>query len=513
MPDPLKVECPHCNGTLKLKDRSADGKKVRCPKCQEVFKVQLPAIAELDELEDDFGALEDYQDEEPAPKVKAASQKPGKKKRKSGSAKIPWVIVGIVAAVILSLGGLVVVVSQFAGGDGSNKLDLTYLLPDANLVAHLKVQELLTNPLLAGVLSQPAAKQLLNAEGANKGFEFNELVSVTIGSKVDAPTSGMTDLMNPLGERGGPPRPAPANSHLVSVLRTSIAFQVDKLIGDKQKMLPQTHHGKTYHKKIEPAAGFGGRGADSFYFPEPTVMVMAMEADLKLIIDQGTTQARRPEFDIINPNATLLMAVVKDPAINSSGVSQPLPTSVPSQGMELAGKNLELAVSKTIRSGFAGIKFSDQIVFEIITSCADSTGASEMKAALDGVFAELKVQFEKSKVLVTLSGMDEVVPLVEKSLASIKVELTGTQVVMTATIPSEIKAVAESVSKKLAGMAGGSAGMPPPGASAGFDQTGTSGGLPAPGIGINATLTPPGVLPVGTIPPGALPAGSVPPAP
>lgn len=514
MPDLLKVECPHCLGSLKLKDRSADGKKVRCPKCQEVFKVQLPAedeLDELDELQDDFGGEEEYQDEEPAPKSKGAAKKSSKKKQKSSGAKIPWAIIGIGAAVLLLLGGAGFVVSRFSLSEGSNKLDLTYLLPDANMIAHVKVQELLTSPLLAGVLSQPAAKQMLAAPADKNGFGFNEMVSITIGSKIDTPSSRMLEIMAPMGAMRRP-SPTPANTHSVTVVRTSVPIPVDKMTANKPDITAQTHNGKTYHKRNGAlSTGFAGDAADSFYFPEPNILVLAMEADLKLVIDQGSKQARRREFDIINPNSTLLMAGFKDPASVSSAAPQPPTTTPPAAGMELAGKNLELAANKAVQSGFAGIKFSDRIDFEVISICADNARAGEMKTALEGLFAELKILYDKNKAYAALVDLNDVIPLADKSLASVKVEQSGSQVVLTATIPSDIKAVAESVSKKLAGMAGGSPGIPPPGVSANFGPPGTSGGLPP---GFDASQIPPGALPAGAIPPGALPAEkAAPPSP
>lgn len=501
MPDPLKVECPHCNGSLKLKDRSADGRKVRCPKCQEIFKVQLPAEDDLevvDDLLDDFGGEEDFPEEEPVPKAKSSGKK-SKKKKKSAGAQIPWAIIGIAAAVLLSLGGMIVVVAKFVGNPGANKIDMTYLLPDANMVMHLKVQEMLTSPLLSSAMAQPEAQKMLETQGNSLGFNFKDTVSVTTGSKVDQADSGMNKLMNPMGQM---PRPAavPLNPHTITVVRTAVPIQSEKFTSDKTKFAAQTHNGKTYHKKLgEHAAGFGLGQVDAFYFPEATVLVLAMEADIKQIIDQGTKQVRRREFDVVNPGMTLLMALATDRPNDPNSVIKSPATQPQLQA-------LEKAMNKSFRAGVAGIKMTDRLDFEIIVNCADSAGAGEMKTAVEAMFTDLKAQFEKTKTMLTLMDLNDVISLADKSLASIKVNQTGAQVVAVATIPSEIKAVGESLSKKLPGMGG--MGLPGAGAVPTYNgPPGTSGGLPA---GFDASQLPPGALPAGALPEQAPPASSTP---
>ena len=44
MPEALKIRCGNCGATLKLKDASAAGKTVRCPRCQKAFVVELPRV-------------------------------------------------------------------------------------------------------------------------------------------------------------------------------------------------------------------------------------------------------------------------------------------------------------------------------------------------------------------------------------------------------------------------------------------------------------------------------------
>ena len=94
----ISIHCPHCDGTLKLQNRNAVGKKVRCPKCQEPFVVEIP-----DEPEDEFAVADEFDsysqeapaedDEEYAPPPRQSSKKGSKKKKKSSDAQFPVMIV------------------------------------------------------------------------------------------------------------------------------------------------------------------------------------------------------------------------------------------------------------------------------------------------------------------------------------------------------------------------------------------------------------------------------------
>ena len=46
MPSPIEIQCPNCSKTLKLKNDSAVGKKVPCPKRKKPFVIELPQAEE-----------------------------------------------------------------------------------------------------------------------------------------------------------------------------------------------------------------------------------------------------------------------------------------------------------------------------------------------------------------------------------------------------------------------------------------------------------------------------------
>ena len=398
-----------------------------------------------------------------------------------------------------------VLVSQFMGGGGSsNKIDMKYLFADANMVMRANVKEFIDSPLLAGVLSQPPIQQMLN-DGGNRGFSFKDMVSITFGSKVAAPSDGMARTMTPMAQMNGM-APPQAATHTVVVIRTSTPIAVDKLGGGTAKLTPLTHNGQTYHKRDGVlASGIGLSAIDCFYIPEPQVIVMALEADMKQVIDQGAKEVRRPEFDIINPGMTLLMAVADDQPNN------PNPTLLSAADRpELQA--IERAVKKSLRGAAMGVKLTDRVDLDMLFKCADSAGAGELKTAMEGGVAELKKQYEKSKQMLQLMGMEEVIGLLDKSLASIKVDVSGSQVTTVAMLPSDVQAVGESLVKKLGGMGMGM-GSPVPPTTTGFGAPGTSGGLPGAAAGFDPSQLPPGTLPAGAGPPNPVPANAAPATP
>src|SRR5437660_6113080 len=116
MSDALSVQCPKCGAKLKLKNRSAAGKKISCPKCNKPFVVELPpdddefaALAAADEIaaegEDDDS--EEPSHRPPARTGKSSAKKTPKKRRAgTGNWKRPALLAGSVIGLLALLGGV-----------------------------------------------------------------------------------------------------------------------------------------------------------------------------------------------------------------------------------------------------------------------------------------------------------------------------------------------------------------------------------------------------------------------
>jgi predicted Zn finger-like uncharacterized protein len=93
---PLKTECPECQAKLNLSE-NLEGKKIRCPKCKEVFRV--PSSDDFEEA-----PVRKAKRKPSRPEDEDERQSPRERKAKQGS---PAVLIGVIAGVILLGGGAV----------------------------------------------------------------------------------------------------------------------------------------------------------------------------------------------------------------------------------------------------------------------------------------------------------------------------------------------------------------------------------------------------------------------
>lgn len=206
----IEIECPECSATLNLPDSSKLGKKIRCPKCKEVFVAEAPEGAE--DSDDDV-------DDEPATPKKgkpAASGKKGKKSAPSKSGSNAGLLIGvaIVGLIVVGGGGAYFMLSGKSApapapmpvaannspaapaapptsapaaesaappaaasppppaatpiSPTEKMAGLRWMPSDTELVIHVKVAELIKSPLLAGFLNNPLMNQ-----GAAPGDPMN----------------------------------------------------------------------------------------------------------------------------------------------------------------------------------------------------------------------------------------------------------------------------------------------------------------------------------------------------
>jgi Zn-finger nucleic acid-binding protein len=131
MPDePVSVVCPQCSVKLKLKDSSALGTRIKCPKCQTAFiaaATPSPAVAAAagsapagKKRPPADAPPEDEGDDEESAQPKKKKKKKKKKKQQSGAPM--GLIIGISAFVFLLVaGGVVAMVVMAKGGGGGSR--------------------------------------------------------------------------------------------------------------------------------------------------------------------------------------------------------------------------------------------------------------------------------------------------------------------------------------------------------------------------------------------------------
>lgn len=489
MADPLKVECPHCGGSLKLKDRSAEGKKVRCPKCEETFKVELPPedIDDLDDIDDfdDMDASDDayqddeYQDEAPRKKSKAgASKKTSKKKSKSsrGNSMLPLMIGAIALGGIAVVGLLVFVVMNFAGS--GNKINMAYLFPDSDIVVRVKLAEVLNAPLLAGVMNTPAVKAALNKGVGAGDVQITDIDSVTVGMS--------SKSMKQAKPFGGTPEGT------VVVVRSKKPFDMAKTAGILN-LKEATHNGKKYYM---PAFGKDGQ-----YAPDAYTLIVAGETDLKRVIEQGGSQIRRKEFDFVDANHQIVFAAVPQ---SPDGFNL-TPGTMPGTGPGAATfQQFQKSLNETGKGFSAGIDITDGISIAGKLNCKDDGGAGALKGQLDTILAEAKAMVANAVKNLPPGNADvqQMAQMGQQTIESISVSQEQSNLVVKMAVPNSLKTVIDkAVANPFFAMAMMGA----------LNAGGGMGGPPAGGFGGPGAM-PPGTQPSGTIQPGQLPPGFADPA-
>jgi predicted Zn finger-like uncharacterized protein len=444
---PISIQCPHCSGTLKVRDESAAGKKVRCPKCEEPFVVELP-------VEDDFTgdsfANADFGDtgeeeEEEAPVRRRSSREddaPKKKKgkKKKGGNSMAWVMPVAIGVVVLALvGGLGTVAVMFGGqllalgGDG-NKIDMTYLPPDAAGVAHVRLADVWNSPLGQQFANMPQVQQQMASLGTHE-IKPPDITGVTLSiPKID-------------GMQGDPEVIVVMRcKKRVDMSKSSPGTRVDKL----------THNGSTYYKMVSPGSEMCA------WQPSGTVVVLGSDAHVKRAIERGSKKTRRPEFDFIDPSPQVVLA-----ALNTGGGASTL------GGMPGIG-DFEQKFKQNVKGVCIGLTVRDGIDMKAALEC-NPGGASDIKTAVDKALQDGKQGLAQAKKspFAMFGPAKEMFDVAEQTMSTLQVAQNGDQVALTGSVPSSIKPLIE----KLAAQAGGPAGMQPPRGPQGMPGP----GMPMPG--------------------------------
>ena len=251
MTEPLSTVCDHCGACLKLKNPDLEGKKIKCPKCEEAFVVRVsspaanrkpakkkPAVDDddpgfMDVDPDDYDAAppddDDSDDGEERQSRRSRSLRTGKKKpkksRRSGNSG---------GAQAIKIGAIVLVLLVVLGGGGygltmlvkaSATSDVDWL--PADIQGYVKIQA--DDLWKAGVVQQfangEAGKKLVEEMTKNIGLGPQDVDSITVG---------FTQTGRPGSE--------------VTVMRSRVPFDKSKLMAAHAGTQETSHEGKIYMK-------------------------------------------------------------------------------------------------------------------------------------------------------------------------------------------------------------------------------------------------------------------------
>jgi zinc-ribbon domain len=491
----VSIECPGCSARLNLADASKLGKKIKCPKCAEVFVAKA-----ADDADDDFD------DEEEAPAKPAANRKrPAAGGKKSGVKKggapsgggsnVPLIAGGAVAVLLLIGAGL-----YFSGLLGGSKptpappvvnnpppvappaapppvvvpeitptekaLALRWMPNETETLLHVKVADLWQAPLLKGLLDTPQAAEAIKQMQEKAGISPTDIESITVGV---ADMQGM-QAMGMSAAMGMPVQVSPPKA--LTVVRTKKSLSLDDVLKTgSEHIQPAEYKGKKYFESKKNTDPSG-------WFADSQTLVVGMPTELKAAMDRGETVIPRKEFSMMQaaPQVILVFAP-KDPKAMSQGAELPPLPGIPPEMQEI------LKAVKDSSTGF-GLGLSIRGGFDLQTAFAftNPEGAKKVKENFDKVVVGGRAQFEqyKAKAQPLLAELGDLL------LNNLKVEEQNQIVKISTSIPDSEQAKLEQLPPLFAVMAmtggfgaGGPPGFGPPDGAPAM----TPGGLPFPSPG------------------------------
>ena len=455
-----------------VKNDNAVGKKVPCPKCKKPFVVEAPPEPE-DEF-DEFGDLDGFDsyeddefDEQPASPRRRASasagskrgKSKGKKKRKSsgdGGLKKPLLIgFGVIAALGLMVSVGVVGVKMLGGGGVNNKIDLTYLPPDAEFIVSLQVADAWNAPLVQLMLASPMAPPQLDQLTKEVGIKPEEIESVIFGA------TGVSDVAKGAGQQPAMGlTPNFDSMHGVVVVRTKISIDSNKLNTGDEQTQTKTHAGQEYY--LYPAPG-SVDSSISLFLPDSKTLVIGPEVDVKAAIDRGSKEKRREDLDFINNKHQLLIVVIPKDAGGLTSQNKDALAMLPDQL-----KTLTEALDGKIVATCIGATFTDGVELEWQSNFNQSAHAETASKEIGRLLDEgrQKLAEASSSLPPAAAGVFNVA---KSFLGKVKVSADGTTFAVNLNVSgSDIDTIKEQagplmMAGLLGGMGGGMPGAAVPG--------------------------------------------------
>ena len=285
-------------------------------------------------------------------------------------------------------------------GGGSNKLDMTYLPDNTEMVMHLKVADVWKSDLLADVRNNPMVAGMIGMATANIGdFSILDIETVTLG-------------VPGLAKQGQQPNMDLAKG--IAVFRLSKDLNGEELVGKFPFLTATEHGGKSYYK----LPGNEGMGV---WFADSRTVVFSLKGyeALEKAIDSGGSQSRFKRFDMIEPDDQLVFAIApENPALNKNAFDK-----VPDPKLESLVKLMNEFATRLAM----GLKLTDGVSVSGGLKCKNSDGATQIKNELERLRAEFKQEIERKAV-----GMPPQAALAIKIFDAIKLEANGSSVAVNA---------------------------------------------------------------------------------
>jgi zinc-ribbon domain len=486
----ISVECPSCLAKLNLADSSKLGKKIRCPKCTEVFTPEAPD-------DDDF---EDELEDEPkrggskkSSSSGAASAKGAKKGAKKGGASGGGSNLPVIIGGVLGLLALIGAGAFFSGifnskplpappaiqpmpvaqpvqappappqiSPAEKVLGLRWMPTETDVIIHAKISDIWKAPLLKEPLSSPSVTTGLKEFEKQFGMPLSEIESVSIGF-VDL-TGGVIKLMTagaPAGAPGFPVGPAfptmsPHDFHYVTVVRTKKPIDWKLISQSVPNTSMREKNGKSYFEATENPM----QPANGGWSPEPNTLILATSKELMGTIERGETNVPRKELAGINHVPHLVVAgVVRGLRSEEIQQAEAKNITLPPFIAELSKPSDKYSP----RMGNLGLTVKGGFDLQISAFSNSAEGTQNMKLAFESFSKELRSMFDGYKT----TAPPLIGELGELLLANLKIEDQNQKVTLSTGVPDSAQEKLEQLPAVVMMMAmmGGFSGAPPMGAA------------------------------------------------
>lgn len=439
MPDPVAIECPACLATLKVPDDKL-GKKIRCPKCSEIF------VAEASEAAEDF----DLEEERRPARGKGGVKKGGKKQ--SGSGLLIGGIVGGVA--LVAVAGVVIFLMSSGGDDavpqaaqvapvatpsptaapagdpaaamaasmgahgampagaahgapqsapaatpvaspaippttngpaaafvsqsssGPAKLDLSWIPADSELIIDLRPAAIWAAPALQQALKHPMVFMAIGPMQAMTGIVPADIESLTVAMKLPDPRAAAAPT-NGVAPSPGAEMPQIGNLQPVIVVRLKKPL-LESVWERPDFPLETTEYAGQTVRKFSPPAADGKQLTFAFHQPNELAIVAGLDGTVQKLIDAKGDAKLFADWAPLDPNLQFQLAArPRDVKGLRSTSRSPLQPSISAEQ-----KAFQDAMDQYLRSFSGGLRLTDGLQLSMRLQSDTPANTDALEAAL-----------------------------------------------------------------------------------------------------------------------------------
>lgn len=501
-----KISCPACHTTLKLKDNRSVGKKATCPRCREVFVVELP---EADGDEFDFGNDPGEAAEEtvPAsPKHPGAGNKgAGKSASRSPASRRKLLLIAgglttaLLAGVLWALGvfsskepTLKIAASPASPAPAApvpatsspaapaaaaaptatsvaaaapQRLALEYLPADSELLIVVRLADLWKAPLVQSMVNAPQVTQALATMRERVGLTPSDFESLTIG---------ITGISKAVAEQPEMPRaPGQALSALSQLSGVGVV-RLKKPV-DAATLKLAEHGGKAaQHQDKSYFTGGVDEEGGAIYLASPTTLVVGPEDSIKQAIERGDKPSARSELQFVEADHHLVLVFAPS---DLAGLRKKLPAA----GGFTEDQEINNLLSTRLKAASLGLDITRGAAVHVGLDCDDSAAAGKIGQSITKSLAQANQQ-----PAARLQNPNDPPSLGAQFMKSLSVSANGTTVRIAGGLPDSAEQQLAQLPQQLMGlfmmaqmMAGGPNNQNPFGNPQFGREPGAPGGFPA----------------------------------